>query len=79
MTRYWLEFSDTLLAEADAGKLDFPEGFRLTGRTEWRSAHTTDAEVEDDHAPAELEGRLVEVTFQSRDGGRPVIATRELA
>jgi hypothetical protein len=64
MTRYYTEVSRELLAQP----MTLPEGFRIIGEhldvINPRDIWTAVMEVEDDGAPPELEGKLVEVTLQ---------------
>jgi hypothetical protein len=73
MTRYRVLITDELLAQARENQLHWPAGFRIidTGhvaKLEWNQpdswAPVREVTVEDDDAPEELAGRLVEVTLQ---------------
>jgi hypothetical protein len=73
---YWVLIPDEL---ADAG-LTWPDGMRITGPPQPDRPWYPGAQwylVEDDHAPAELDGRRVELTFRIEDR-IPVVAGRDV-
>ncbi len=77
MTRYRVPVADTLLAEKDGW--DRVGGFRLISVDGPWLGHpqVTVCTFEDDHAPAGLEGLLVEPTFQKdRHGAIKIIDRR---
>jgi hypothetical protein len=80
--RYWVLVSDELVA----ARMQLPHGLRDTGT--YRSEHSEGYLpqeppgtgwhlIEDDDAPADLDGRIVELVFRS-EGGTPVLAGREV-
>jgi hypothetical protein len=77
MTRYRIPVADPLLAERDFWKSG--EGFRLISVDgPWLShPDVTICTFEDDYAPAELEGQLVEPTFR-QDGETVTIIERSV-
>lgn len=77
MTRYRVPVADPLLAERDSWQQ--AEGFRLVSVDGPWLAHpdVTICTFEDDQAPAELEGRLVEPVFR-RDGETVTIIERNV-
>lgn len=64
MTRYFVLVDEELLPEFERGE-NLPEVFRLVRVVGQESPHVVRCEVEDDTAPAELAGKLVDVTFRS--------------
>lgn len=73
--RYWSLFSDELMRD----KLRWPDGLRPVEQGEAdvvRKAHWW--LLEDDGAPATLEGKRVELTF-TRSGNRAMIGSRNPA
>jgi hypothetical protein len=66
VTRYRVLISDEMLAQALEGTvLHWPDGFRIIDTdltTDW--APVREITVEDDDAPEELAGRLVDVVLQ---------------
>jgi hypothetical protein len=62
VTRYRVLVSEELTAQID--ELDLPQGFTFADAGTPAGDRFYSFEVEDDNAPADLEGRLVDVTFQ---------------
>jgi hypothetical protein len=72
MTAYRILLADPLLALGP----QWPEGCHLAGRLEPGPAGTHWWSFEDPQAPAELEGKRVEIVTRRDDDGRPQIAGR---
>ena len=79
MTRYRAPVADPMLAQKDFWEP--VEGFRLVSVDGPWLAHpyVTICTFEDDGAPAELEGLLVEPTFRRRDGETISVIDRRIA
>ena len=73
MSRYQILIADPLLNMG----LQFPEGVFLAGQLEQGPAGMHWHLLDDPGAPAELEGRQVELTLRRVDG-KPVIASRRV-
>jgi len=75
--RYWSLFSDELMQ----GELRWPDGLRPVRQGEAESSIVCDSHwwlLEDDGAPATLEGKRVELTF-TRSGDKAMIGSRNPA
>ena len=78
MTRYRIPVADPLLAEE--GVWTVVDGFRLVSADgPWLAhPHVTICTFEDDNAPADLEGKLIEPVFTRHDDGTVTITGREV-
>lgn len=78
MTRYRVPVADPMLEQADYWAP--VEGFRLVSADGPWLAHpdVTICTFDDDNAPAELEGKLVEPAFTRHDDGRVTITDRQV-
>ncbi|MGH3190010.1 MAG: hypothetical protein ACRDOL_22645 [Streptosporangiaceae bacterium] len=74
--RYWVLVSDELMAQVGAPQ--WPEGLRVIEAGPYDETGARWCKVEDDGAPATLEGKRVELTF-TRSGDTVMIGGRRPA